>query len=231
MFALSVAFHMAMLAFLVNSQFSFSRTSVAQLPRVITVNLVASPSLAPPAPLPPKPVVKKPIVKKVVLPKEAMRDPEKPKPVAKRREPELAPDPKPVVQEKYADVLAQLRAEAGEVAPKPVVTATAKTAPQQSSGIGRPVAPEVAAWIRQTKANIKRNWHLLSGFRTQELQTHVLVNIGRGGKVRGEPKITRSSGNPWYDEGVVRAIIKSSPLPTPPEAGHWPFVFVPEDSY
>ena len=229
MFVLSVAFHMAMLALLVNSKFSLSRTSVAQLPSVISVDLVAMPSAARPAPLPPKPVVKKPIVKKVVLPKEAMRDPEKPKPVAKRREPELAPDPKPVVQEKYADVLAQLRAEAGEVAPKPVVTA--KTAPQQSSGIGRPVAPEVAAWIRRTKAHIKPNWVLPPGFRTQELQTHVLVNIDRGGVVRGEPKITRSSGNPWYDDGVVRAIMKSSPLPAPPEADRWAFVFVPEDGY
>lgn len=38
-------------------------------------------------------------------------------------------------------------------------------------------------------------------------------------------------GNPWYDENVVRAIQKASPLPAPPEAGEWAFVFVPEDSY
>ena len=39
----------------------------------------------------------------------------------------------------------------------------------------------------------------------------------------------RRSGNPWYDESVVRAIQKASPLPPPPEAGEWPFVFKPED--
>jgi hypothetical protein len=30
---------------------------------------------------------------------------------------------------------------------------------------------------------------------------------------------------------VVRAVEKASPLPPPPEAGEWDFVFVPEDSF
>ena len=239
MFALSVAFHASLLALLVTSPYSFSRTPVVRLPGVISVDLVAAPAAATGAQ---KPVSKaaapvktaqakpraKPLVKKTVLPKEARRDPEK-----------RIPDPKPAVQEKYADVLAQLRAEAGEVAPDRVATATTAkamakaqpgVAPRGSAGAGRLVSPEVAAWIRLTKIHIKRKWVLSPGFRTQDLETHVLVGIDARGGVRGEPKITRPSGNPWYDESVVRAILKSSPLPAPPEADRWPFIFVPEDS-
>ena len=71
------------------------------------------------------------------------------------------------------------RAEAGEVAPERVVVARRKpeSAARGSSGVGRLVAPEVAAWIRQTKSHIKRNWVLTTGFRTQDLETHVLVRI------------------------------------------------------
>ena len=47
----------------------------------------------------------------------------------------------------------------------------------------------------------------------------------------GKPRIVQRSGNYHYDDGVVRAIRKASPLPAPPEAGEWTFVFVPEDSY
>jgi TonB family protein len=35
----------------------------------------------------------------------------------------------------------------------------------------------------------------------------------------------QSSGNPWYDESVERAIQKASPVPAPPEAGDWQFTF------
>jgi len=236
MFALSAAFHLSMAALLVTSNFSLSRTAVAQLPGVISVDLVAAPAPAPPkaAPAKPLPVAKKPIVRKTVLPKEAKLDPEKSKPVAKtqpKAEPELVPDAKPVVQEKYVDVMAQLRAEAGESAPEPVVTAKAKTAAVPRVVPGVPIKPEYADWIRRTKIHIKGHWVVAPGFRTQDFETHVLVNIDRRGVVRGEPKITKPSGNPWYDESVVAAIIKSSPLPAPPEADRWPFIFKPEDSF
>lgn len=239
MFALSVAFHGSLLALLVTAPFSFMREPAGRLPGVISVDLVAAPPHLPkpaavhvPAPVPvpvpvpeskPKPT-QKPIQKKTVLPKQATRDP------ARR-----APEPKPVVQEEYADVLAQLRAERGEAAPErstTVTAAAARTTPApRSAGVGRTVSPEVAAWMRRTKAHIKRNWVLPPGFRTQDLETHVLVDIDARGRVRHDPRVTRPSGNPWYDEGVVRAILRSSPLPAPPEADHWPFVFVPGDSF
>jgi outer membrane biosynthesis protein TonB len=50
----------------------------------------------------------------------------------------------------------------------------------------------------------------------------------RSAKVLGT-RVVRRSGNPWYDESVERAIKKASPLPPPPEADEWLFVFRPED--
>jgi TonB family protein len=58
----------------------------------------------------------------------------------------------------------------------------------------------------------------------------VTVRLDAGGRVVGPPRVTQRSGNPWYDESVVRAIQKASPLPPPPEAGEWPFEFTPPGS-
>jgi TonB family protein len=89
--------------------------------------------------------------------------------------------------------------------------------------------PEVVAWVRDARIHVRRVWVLAPGFRLQALETHVLVELDARGNLLGEPSITRRSGNPWYDESVVRAIQKADPLPAPPEAGKWPFVFRPED--
>jgi TonB family protein len=44
-----------------------------------------------------------------------------------------------------------------------------------------------------------------------------------------EIDVTDGSGNPYYDQSVVRAIEKASPLPPPPESGEWPMLFSPQD--
>jgi colicin import membrane protein len=66
------------------------------------------------------------------------------------------------------------------------------------------------------------------GFRTQPLSTEIRVQLSAGGEVLGT-RVVRRSGNPWYDESVERAIKKASPLPRPPEADEWIFVFRPGD--
>jgi len=228
-------------------------SSPAGLPAVIPVELVelrSAPAAAPqarvaPAPKPvakaepapvPKPVPPPPVQKKVVLPAEPA--PPKPKPEPKpepRREldpAEVAPPAPPQAQD-YDDVLAELRAEVGEEAAAPQPTAVPQAAPAPTAGAGGsgPVSPAVAAWITRVKIHVRRHWVVPPGFRTQPLQTALTVRLAADGTVLGEPAIQRRSGNPWYDEGVLRAIQKSSPLPAPPEAGEWPFVFAPEDSY
>jgi colicin import membrane protein len=100
-----------------------------------------------------------------------------------------------------------------------------------AGGVGVRVSPEVAAWLKKAKIHVRRAWVLPAPFRTQHLEAHVLVDLDAGGNVVGVPRVVKRSGNPWFDEGVVRAIQKSSPLPAPPEPDEWAFVFVPGDSY
>lgn len=204
--ALSAGAHLVLLGLLL----AIPETDPVVLPGVIAVELVAAPSPPRRVARRPEPIASPPVPQKVVLPEE----PVLPEPVV---------DP----EKEYQDLMAQLREELGEVAPE---LAAARTEAAAESG-GLAVSPEVAAWIRSAKIHVRSAWVLPPGFRTQLLQTHVAVDLAAGGSVIGEPRVVRRSGNPWYDENVVRAIQKASPLPAPPEAGEWAFVFVPEDSY
>lgn len=200
-------------------------------PQVIAVELVADPSKPKSAarPSPPKPRAPKPA--KTVLPAKP-RGPQPAKQPERRKEVFL--DPAPKQEKSLEDLLADFREEQGEPSPAPATTpepVQTAAVPTPGAATGVRVSPEVADWMRRAKLHVKRAWVVPPGFRTQALVTHVVVTLDAGGKVLGEPKIERRSGNPWYDEGVVRGIAKASPLPPPPEAGDWDFVFVPEDSY
>ncbi len=209
----------------------------------ISVDLVAAPSRpapAPrarpkpaPAPVPAvaKPKPKPPVPDKRVLPKESTTP--KPKPRAKREEipPEAVTRPETPEQD-LSDVLEQLRAEAGdEKAPVAAPEQVAAVAPAGGGGTGRPVSPEVADWMRRTRIHVRRSWVVPPGFRQQSLATVVDLELDSAGNLLGEPKVVKRSGNPWYDDGVLRSIRKASPLPAPPEAGVWNFVFVSDESY
>ena len=233
LFAISFAAHLALVAaFLISPQ---SRISV---PRgVVSVELVYAPAAARPAAPAPvaKPAPRKPPPppkpKKVVLPAEPTTPKIEPK-VAKPEVVEKPPLVQPAPDVEYEDVLAQLRAESGEDAPPTEIAKVAPTAigpPGSPNGVA--ISPEVAAWLKRAKIHVRKNWVVPPGFRTQALEAHVEVDLDASGGVRGTPRLSRRSGNPWYDEGVIRAIQKSSPLPAPPEAGKWNFVFLPEDSY
>lgn len=182
---------------------------------------------APPPPPPPKP-------KQVVLPQNPQREPDKSKPEAKK--PEVAPKPeqKPEPDKNLDELLADFRKQAGETtpAPAPAPTQTSEAAPTgvPTSGAGVVVSPEVLAWMRKVKAHVRQAWVVPPGFRRQSLETRVVVELDASGAVVGTPRIVERSGNPWFDEGVVRGIEKSSPLPPPPRAGEWDFVFLPEDA-
>jgi TonB family protein len=164
---------------------------------------------------------------------EAKPDPPKPRPAAP------PPAPPPRREEAYDDVLAQLRAERGEERPDrvdrdgvrtasasnvPGATGTAGTA---ARGAGSLVDAEVAVWLRAAKLHVEHAWIVPPGFEREQLRTVVAVRLDAGGRVLGEPRIQQRSGNPWFDESVVRAIQKASPLPPPPDAGDWPFEFTP----
>ena len=126
-------------------------------------------------------------------------------------------------------MLSELRAEAGDEAP------TAAPAPQQTAAIGsptgQPVSPEFLAWERRARIHIRQNWVVPPSFRNEPLRTSIVVDLDASGAIVGEPRIVKRSGNPWYDDGVVRSIQKASPLPPPPEPGEWSFVFVADEGF
>jgi colicin import membrane protein len=229
LFAISFTAHLVLVA-----AFGFSPQSRISVPRgVVTVELVRAPAAARPAV--PVPVAKPapPKSKKVVLPAEPSTPKVKPKvvkPAVVAKPPPVKPTPAPA--EEYEDVLAQLRAESGEDAPPVEIAKAAPTAigsPGSPDGVA--ISPEVAAWIKRVKIQVRRNWVLEAGFRTQDIEALVEFELDASGGVRGTPRLSRRSGNPWYDEGVIRAIQKSSPLPAPPEAGKWSILFSSWDSY
>jgi colicin import membrane protein len=208
----------------------------APLAGAVVVDLVAAAPAAAPAARPaPRRAAPR---KTVVLPKEpkAVVEPKpkpKPRPKAKPKPaPKAKPRPEPTPQKSLDDVMRELQRKAGpadEVVPRPRQVARAgAVAGAAGSGTAR-VDPATAGWLRRARIHVRRGWVLAPGFRTQDLEAHVQVRLDARGNVVGEPRITRRSGNPWYDDSVVRAIQKSSPLPAPPEAGDWPFVFRPED--
>ena len=183
-------------------------------PSVIPVRLVAAPAAprppaAPSRPKPPKPVPK-------VLP----ADPVVPKAAAA---PARETPPPPVAQD-YEDVLDSLRSELGESAAEEPEPSPAETA---AVGVprGAPVSPEVAAWLKNARIHVRRSWVVPPAFEMQTLVAEIRVKLGAAGDVQGTPVVVNRSGNPWYDENVVRSIEKASPLPAPPEAGEWTFLF------
>lgn len=197
--------------------------------RVEWVEVVPGPALAKPKALPvakPKPKPPPPEVAKV-LPKEPAPLP-KPAPIEAKPKPEPKPEPKPkepepAPEEEYEDVLARIREEAGETPPTPAPEPVA--APSgPAGGPGIVVDAETARWIREVKIHVTRAWILAAGFRTEALVTVVEVELSPTGEVLGTSTV-KSSGNPWYDESVERAIEKASPVPAPPEAGDWEFTF------
>jgi outer membrane biosynthesis protein TonB len=196
----------------------------------------AKPQAAPapkPAPAPPPAAAKPkpPVPEKRVLPKESTL----PKPTPRPKREELSPEEvarpaKP--QQEYGDVLEQLRSELGEEeVPEAEPEQVAAVAPAGGGGTGRPVSPEVADWMRRTRIHVRRSWVVPPGFRQLSLATAVELELDASGNLLGEPEIVKRSGNPWYDDGVLRSIRKASPLPPPPDSGVWNFVFVSDESY
>jgi hypothetical protein len=190
------------------------------LPSVITVDLVAARASARPAPRP----APKPKPRQVVLP-ENPRTPE-PKP---RQRKEVVLEQKPKEEKSLEDLLAQFREESGE--PEPETPAPAEEVVARAPAAGLPVSAQRMAWMRAARIRVMEAWVVPPGFRLQALQTEVRVKLAATGEVMGTPRIVRRSGNPWYDEGVVRGIQKASPLPPPPEPGDWTFIFASDESY
>jgi len=220
----SFAFHLLVMAALV----LVPKSSRPALPPVISIDLVSLPAppaaaRARPAP-PPRPVVPK----KILLPKKppALREkPRKVKPVLRK--------PRPKEME-YGDAMAQLRSELGETAPETAPREVEQPGPSASEAEpaaagGSLVSKEVLAWVIDTRRHVRSKYITPPEFLNRSLETHLRVVLAASGEVIGVPEVVRSSGDPFWDDNAVRAILSASPLPAPPEAGAWPFSFPSQD--
>ena len=223
-------------------------------PSVISVELVsptpaapAAPAAAPkPAPAPPPEAVPAPPPpppppkpKQIVLPEKptAPKPPDKAKP--KPREKEVFKEPPKKQDQDLDQLLAEMRISETKTSPAPApAPAPTEGVPAESATAttGEPsegatqISPEEAAWRARVRQKMKGIWIVPPGFRTQPLETRVIVTLDATGNIVGEPRIKKKSGNPWYDDGVMRSLAKAGQLPPPPDAGDWVLQFVPGDS-
>ena len=194
----------------------FAPTSSARLqPTFVTVDLVSAasfPDLQPAVRPKAKPKAR-PKPRKVVVPKQAPKAERKPPPPARLEELD------------YDEALAQLREELGEepaLQPAPEIARVSTP-----SASGEPIDPEVAAWILATRRHVRSAWVTPPEFLERPLRTVLGVQVSADGQVVGEPDVLRGSGDPFWDDNAVRAVLRASPLPPPPVAGEWQISFTP----
>jgi len=185
-------------------------------PDVVEVELWDAPSAPPPpaaAPVPTPPAPPKvepaPRIEKPVI---AVKEKPKPKPEPKAKpKPEAKAKPDPVLQKLLQAQAAQeqkaLEAEQRERALKDLLARA-----QVDAG-----AKALATWQDKIRTKIRGNIILPQGivgnpeaiFDVTQLPTGEVLNVVK----------RKSSGHPGYDDAVERAILKSSPLPKPEQAG------------
>lgn len=78
-------------------------------------------------------------------------------------------------------------------------------------------AQEVSIWGTQLVAAIQRVWTYPPGTADQNLGCVVNMQLSATGEVLSA-RIQRSSGNSLFDDSVVRAVYKASPMPLPRDA-------------
>lgn len=80
------------------------------------------------------------------------------------------------------------------------------------------VPPEYLAYFRLLDEKIRSNWTVpaLTAGEKENLMVRLRIVIERNGQV-SQVQMEKTSGNPYFDDSVRRAINKASPLPVPPE--------------
>jgi colicin import membrane protein len=198
------------------------------------------PATAPePAPPPPPPPPKAPVQ---VLPENSpqkLREvkPE-PKPVKQvEQPPKQKPEPRPArpPREKalsYEDAMAALDDELGPEenpdllkAPSTPDSSSVESSGEPTARAGVVVSAELAAWGEATTRLIQSKWVTPASFRGRGLVTSLELELSATGHVIGTPRVRRSSGDPFFDDNAVRAVLMANPLPPPPRAGVTSFDF------
>ena len=181
-------------------------------PAAKAVTKRSAPAAAKKTPQPPAPRVSKIVI------------PENPSPSPRR------PRPKPPREYAYDDALERLREELGEsLAEQDVADAESDTLAAESGG-GLAVDRDTAAWILATRRHVRAVWVTPAEFLDRPLATELSVDVRADGSVAGVPAMAVSSGDPFWDDNAVRAILAASPLPPPPRAAVWRLRFTPREN-
>ena len=80
------------------------------------------------------------------------------------------------------------------------------------------LSPELLDYFRRLEERVRSSW-ILPGTLLRDaakLEVELRIMIEKDGRV-SEERIERGSGNLYFDDSVLRAIRKASPLPVPPE--------------
>ena len=80
----------------------------------------------------------------------------------------------------------------------------------------------LSALIGRIAAKVERNWRRPQTSRAG-LRATIRVNVARDGSVTGA-RVTRSSGDPLFDQSAERAVLKASPLPFPKDPQYYEFI-------
>jgi colicin import membrane protein len=209
----------------------------SRAPEVVTVELWQPPSapvarpeppkVQPPAPPKPAPPPPKP-EPRIEKPDIAVKAPPKPKPKPK---PEPKPVPKPEPKPKPAPVAKPAPPPPDETLAKQLLAQAleredrARAAERERQALKDQLAREAQSamdralqtWIDKIRAKIRGNVLLPPGIQGNP-EALVLVTQLPTGEVL-DAKLVISSGHTAYDDAVLRAILKSSPLPKPDTAG------------
>jgi colicin import membrane protein len=76
------------------------------------------------------------------------------------------------------------------------------------------VSPENLAYFRMLDEKIRSNW--TAPMERKDLMVQLRIVIEKNGQV-SQVRMEKTSGNSFFDDSVLRAINKASPLPVPPE--------------
>jgi colicin import membrane protein len=231
---LSALFHAVLfLALLLTSGTGGARVVYKPQYQVRLVRPEEVPSLAKPKakkvvkPKPPPEVVT-PKAKKVVLPEKKKAPPKKEKvqkPPAAKKQPkktaEKKPEPKPAPVEKpkepapeevLEEALARIKKRAGSR------EKLAANVPEKSSGWEeRQKEIKYSAYYDQVEGAVRENWIPPQNrdFKDESAMAVVSLTLLPDGRVL-KSYIEEPSGDPQFDQSVMRAILKSTPFPPPP---------------
>lgn len=216
------------LAFTIQSVFFASEPLIFQ--SAVRVDLVALPDKItpdePPAPPAPKtqepkeePPKKEPVVKK---------EPQKPKPkVVQKQDTDAIKLDKTKQKsalnklkqlsafERLQERLAEQKRKEAEAAAKKAQAFKGNEISEGTalSGVGK---LQHDAYLSEIDRHFRNNWSLPEYLRNRGLIAEVVVRLDRVGNIIGS-QLVKSSGNPTFDDIVMSAVQKSSPVPPPPD--------------